>query len=240
MFGQMWRNLPGVTKNLIIINLLVFVASMITASDSFNLIRTFGLYYPASENFEPYQIITSMFTHGGLAHVFFNMFALFMFGSQLERVWGPKKFLFFYFATGIGASALHMSVQAYEIYEITGQLSVDITTSDGYSFQFLNFQGEESQLQQLIGLNYTPTVGASGAIYGLLLGFAMLFPNMELMLIFLPIPIKAKYFVPVLMLFELYLGFNRFSGDNIAHFAHLGGALFGFIIIKIWQYKRTN
>lgn len=240
MFGQMWRNLPGVTKNLIIINLLVFVASMITASDSFNLIRTFGLYYPASENFEPYQIITSMFTHGGLAHVFFNMFALFMFGSQLERVWGPKKFLFFYFATGIGASALHMGVQAYEIYEITGQLSVDITTSDGYNFQFLNFQGEESQLQQLIGLNYTPTVGASGAIYGLLLGFAMLFPNMELMLIFLPIPIKAKYFVPVLMLFELYLGFNRFSGDNIAHFAHLGGALFGFIIIKIWQYKRTN
>jgi rhomboid-like protein len=173
--------------------------------------------------------------HGGISHIFFNMFALVMFGGQLERIWGPKRFLTFYFVTALGAALIHTLVNAYQVHEITGSLT---PIKDGLMTMQSTFSTADAEALSQIYLG--PVVGASGAIYGLLLGFAMLFPNTELMLIFLPIPIKAKYFVPLLMIGELYLGANNFQWDNIAHFAHLGGALFGFIMIMIWKRDRSN
>ncbi len=230
---MIWRNMPDVVKNLLIINLLMFLATMVFSSGTEDLRFTLGLHYFDSPDFEPYQMVSHMFMHGNFTHLFFNMFALIMFGGQLERVWGPKRFLLFYFVTGLGAVALHLSVQAYELYDMFGSVSPksDALDLSGYSAE---------QIRRAQEIYFIPTVGASGAIYGLLLGFAMLFPNTELMLIFLPIPIKAKYFVPFLMLGELYLGVNNFEWDNIAHFAHLGGALFGFILVMIWKRDRKN
>ena len=148
----------------------------------------------------------------------------------------------FYFITGFGALALHLGVQAYEMYSIVGNIAgdgVSVNVSDGH-FSSADFPGTNDDFRRYISILYAPTVGASGAIFGLLLAFAMLFPNTELMLIFLPIPIKAKYFIPIMMALELFLGIGNFEWDNIAHFAHLGGALFGFIMVKIWQRNRNN
>lgn len=230
---MIWRNMPDVVKNLLIINLLMFLATMVFSSGTEDLRITLGLHYFDSPDFEPYQMVSHMFMHGNFTHLFFNMFALIMFGGQLERVWGPKRFLLFYFVTGLGAVALHLGVQAYELYDMFGSVS---PKSDALDLS--DYSAE--QIRRAQEIYFIPTVGASGAIYGLLLGFAMLFPNTELMLIFLPIPIKAKYFVPFLMLGELYLGVNNFEWDNIAHFAHLGGALFGFILVMIWKRDRKN
>lgn len=223
-----FAGIPGVVKNLLIINGLFFLAAMVLSPGGKPLAWTLGLFYMDSPFFEPYQIATHMFMHGGFGHIFFNMFALFMFGSPLERVWGPKRMLLFYLLTGLGAAALHMGVMAYDVYSIAGSVSGNVQeTSNGY----LMNPGLQS-------LYFTPTVGASGAVFGLLLGFGMLFPNTELMLLFFPVPIKAKYFVVLYGLAELFFGFARIQGDNIAHFAHLGGMLFGFILIKIWQKDR--
>lgn len=240
MISQLFRNMPDVVKNLLIINLLVFGATMLLGFNEWT--SRLGMYYPASENFQPYQIVTYMFTHGGLGHIFFNMFALVMFGAALERVWGPKKMLLFYFITGLGALAMHVGVQAIEVYNILGNVSGENLDLEivGNSIRSANFSGSQEEFSKLAGIFYTPTVGASGAIYGLLIAFAILFPNTELMLIFLPIPIKAKYFIPIMMALELFMGVNQFEFDNIAHFAHLGGALFGFILVKIWQKDRSN
>lgn len=234
--------MPDAVKNLLLINLVMFLASILFQSGTQDLRFTLGLHYFDSDSFEPYQVVTHMFMHGGLGHIFFNMFALIMFGSQLERIWGPKRFLTFYFITGLGAVVLHLGVQAFELHQIWG--SIRPLSHDLVSISSGGIGGIEGistdDLRRTLSIYSVPTVGASGAIYGLLLGFAMLFPNTELMLIFLPIPIKAKYFVPFLMLGELYLGVNNFSWDNIAHFAHLGGALFGFIMIMIWRRNRNN
>jgi membrane associated rhomboid family serine protease len=200
--------------------------------------------------------------HGGLMHLFFNMFALVMFGSALEVRWGPQRFLIFYFICAFGAAALHMGYSWYEMNQIQEYMALFRENPTTETFRaFVSFGGLDkipevvdmtNQMSrgltpQLIGEGNSlmsefynikiniPVVGASGAIYGLLLGFGMLFPNVELMLIFLPIPIKAKYFIPVLMLVELYLGLNQFSWDNIAHFAHLGGAVTGFLLILYWR-----
>lgn len=259
MFGQLWRNMPDVTKNLIIINLILFLATFIIQIDGQSLVRHLALYYPGSENFEPYQIVSHMFMHGGLMHIFFNMFALLMFGSQLERIWGPKRFLFFYFSTGLGAVALHLGVSYWEAQNILNSFEFPLTVgvdsnqivldSKEALKSFLNNEGRNGfefdaqysdNFNRIYQIFNTPTVGASGAIFGLLMGFAMIFPNTELMLIFLPIPIKAKYFIPFYMAVELFLGVSNFSWDNIAHFAHLGGALFGFIIVMIWKRDRNN
>ena len=234
--------MPDAVKNLLLINLVMFLASILFQSGTQDLRFTLGLHYFDSDSFEPYQVVTHMFMHGGLGHIFFNMFALIMFGSQLERVWGPKRFLTFYFITGLGAVVLHLGVQAFELHQIWGSirpLSHDLVSMSAGGIERIEGISTDD-LRRTLSIYSVPTVGASGAIYGLLLGFAMLFPNTELMLIFLPIPIKAKYFVPFLMLGELYLGVNNFSWDNIAHFAHLGGALFGFIMIMIWKRNRNN
>jgi rhomboid-like protein len=246
MLGHLWRNMPDVVKNLVLLNILMFVATAFLSTPDMDLTNMLGLHYPDSPEFEPYQLVTYMFMHGGIGHIFFNMFALLMFGSQLERVWGPKRFLIFYLVTGLGAMVLHLGVQAYQIYEIFGTISpvkagLLEQTSNGLDFTN-SFQASvsNSEVKTIVTTYLAPTVGASGAIFGLLIGFAMLFPNTELMLMFIPIPIKAKYFVPFYMVVELYLGVNNFEWDNIAHFAHLGGALFGFILVMIWKRDRSQ
>lgn len=214
--------LPPAIKNLLILNGLVFLATVAFP----DLIYKLGLYYPASPNFQPYQIVTHLFTHGDFGHVFFNMFALWMFGSVLENVWGPKRFLIFYFVTGLGAAALHMGVNAYQIYEIAG-------TVNPMSMSFSEF--EAKKIFSFMG----PTVGASGSVYGILIAFGMLFPNTLLYIYFL-LPVKAKYVVIILIAIELYLGFINSPTDNVAHFAHLGGALFGFLLIKYWGKNKRR
>ncbi len=252
--------ITDVAKNLLIINVMFFVAGLIFGDRQ--MLDLMALHYPASPLFKPLQLATHFFMHGGLMHLFFNMFALVMFGSALETRWGPRRFLFFYFVCAVGAAILHMGYTWYEMSELENIIASFKNQPDVDIYRrFIDFSGldripEVKDLSnkisrgltpQLIGeasslmneyhgikLN-VPVVGASGAIYGLLLGFGMLFPNAELMLIFLPIPIKAKYFIPLLMLGELYLGFNQFSWDNIAHFAHLGGAVTGFFLILYWR-----
>jgi rhomboid-like protein len=162
--------------------------------------------------------------HANFMHIFSNMFALFMFGTVLERVWGPQRFLFFYFATGLGAVALHLGVQAWILYNFTGSFAPSIE--------------QLSEFPQIANTYIIPTVGASGAVFGILAAFGLLFPNTEMMLIFLPVPIKAKYFISLYIFWELYRGMSMADGDNVAHFAHLGGALFGFILVKLWNRNR--
>lgn len=256
--------ITDVVKHLLFINILMFLAS-----ELFGLTDLLALHYPASDKFQPFQIATHFFMHGGFAHIFFNMFALVMFGSALEIRWGPKRFLLFYFICAIGAAVLHTLYTHYDLSQLRDLIEAfrQNPTYDTF-WAFFNevpldrlkqvypeywneVQNVSRSLQNDGGAVVTrgtnlmnewfnvkvdiPVVGASGAIYGLLLAFGMYFPNAELMLIFLPIPIKAKYFIPVLMLIELFLGFNQYSWDNIAHFAHLGGALTGLLVILYWR-----
>lgn len=238
-----FQNIPPVVKNLIIINVILLLATYVFRSSmGIDLNRILGLFYFESSNFKPVQIVTHMFMHGGIAHLFFNMYALFLFGRVLEQVWGSKRFFIYYFFTGIGAAALHSFVNYLEIKSIMANLSpeqIALVKSEGAS---VFAQGKNYIHEGMSALNLmlnTPTVGASGAVFGVLLAFGMYFPNTVLMLLFPPIPIKAKYFVMIYGAIELYLGFTQ-SSSNIAHFAHLGGMLFGFILIKIWAKRRDR
>ena len=245
MFRQMFANIPDVTKNLLILNVLFFLVKAALESQGINASQLLGMHYPSSEFFEPYQIVTHFFMHGDLFHILFNMIGLVVLGSHLERVWGKKRYLIFYFVTAFGAMLLHTVVQGIEIYNICGEFFPDLYfdyNENGlpYAFQYAP-NGDQiitSWMQQVGGITYIPVVGASGAIYGLIMAFAMLFPNTEFMLIFPPIPVKAKWLALFLGGIAIYSGFMR-SGDSVAHFAHLGGMLFGFIMIKIWQ-RNTN
>jgi membrane associated rhomboid family serine protease len=189
-------NFPPIVKNLIIINVLVFIATSLL--DRYMLTLRLAMWPVASPLFQPYQIVTHMFTHGGFSHILFNMFSLWMFGKILENLWGGKRFLLFYLISGIGAAVAHLAVQ------------------------------------YLMGGN-GPAVGASGAVMGILVAFGYLFPNTELFILFIPFPVKAKWVVIGYIAIDLFSGVARFSGDNIAHFAHLGGALTGFILVLIWN-----
>lgn len=238
-----FSGIPLVVKNLLIINILVLLAGFaLKNSMGIDLNRIFGLYYFQSELFKPYQLVTHMFMHGGLAHLFFNMFALWMFGRVLESVWGGKRFFIYYFVTGIGAALLHTFVNFIHIQSIMANLTPDqiaMVKTEGYAL----WASQRNYLDEgMAALNMAlniPTVGASGAVFGVLLAFGMLFPNTQLMLLIPPIPIKAKYFVIIYGAIELYLGLTQ-PGSNIAHFAHLGGMLFGFILIKFWNKKTTS
>ncbi|MFA7489867.1 MAG: rhomboid family intramembrane serine protease [Mariniphaga sp.] len=256
------NTIPPVVKNLIIINVLLLLATWVLQSRGVNLVEHLGMFYPGSEKFRLHQVITHMFMHGGLTHLFFNMFALWMFGRVLESIWGSRRFLIYYFVTGLGAVALHTFVMHLEISSIQSSMEAFRNTpSPELLEQFVNrnLPNASPQIRDFImswhnhpsdaghvseGINLMdrilrlnmdiPTVGASGAVFGVLLAFGVLFPNTQLMLLFPPIPIKAKYFVIGYGLVELYLGFSQ-PGSQVAHFAHLGGMVFGYLLIKYWN-----
>ncbi len=230
-------SIPVVTRNLLIINVLAYFATVML-KDIVNLNNYLSLHYITSSLFMPHQIITYMFMHGGISHLFFNMFAVFMFGRVLETVWGPKKFFVYYIITGIGAAALQILVTYLRIRGIEGSLSPDIVSQvqAGATSVMANVSDHEA-IQNLFALINTPMLGASGAVFGILVAFGMLFPNAELMLLFPPIPIKAKWFVIGYGVIELSLGVVDRVGDNVAHFAHLGGLITGLIILLYWRKK---
>lgn len=210
--------MPPVVKNLLLVNVLMYLITIITGNFMY---ENFALFYFESPLFKPYQLVTHMFMHGGFTHILFNMYTLYIFGCVLERVWGSQKFLFYYFVTGIGAALLHMGVMWLQLQ---GYIA-DYNAGDMFA---------GTQIQALLS---TPTVGASGAIYGLLLAYGMLFPDNIMQLIFPPVALKAKWFVIIFGALELLLGLSG-RGGNVAHFAHLGGMIFGFFLILYW--KKNN
>lgn len=239
---QGFNILPLVTKNLLIINVLAFLATL-TFHNLFNydVNLELGLYYVGSEHFKPIQFITYMFLHGDFTHLFMNMFAFWMFGSAVENYWGPKRFLYYYLATGIGAAIIQQLVAFIRIESMAAQIDPQLMQqmlTEGRSILLSgrNFVGELGNLNAIYN-GYT--VGASGSVFGILLAFGMLFPN-SLIYVYFAIPVKAKWLVMGYGALELYSGFANNPGDNVAHFAHLGGMLFGFILIKYWKKNDNN
>jgi len=232
-------NIPPVVKNLLIINGIFFLATLVFEQQGKQLSDYLGAHYFDSPKFQIWQPITYMFMHGSFMHLFFNMFGLFMFGRILEHRWGSKRFINFYLITGLGALSLQWLVQGIEVYQITGSF----LNKGGSLLEMLADRRYDtsvysaSEAATLYSNYFSPMVGASGAIFGIMTAFAVLYPNMELMLMFIPFPIKAKYFIPIYIVIELFLGVARIQGDSVAHFAHLGGALIGFILVKIWKNK---
>jgi len=257
--------LTPVVKNLLIINVVVFILQSITSW----MTPTLSLWKIGSSNFAPYQFFTYMFAHGGFGHILFNMLGLVFLGPLLEQFWGPKKFITFYLITGIGAGFIYSGIEYVQMNSLERQvdeyvmnpspdnLNVFVDKNDNYFgpsiYDFItayskqpdnpNYINESKSIVKNLynkAFNYGSMLGASGAIYGILMAFGMLFPNTELMLLFPPIPVKAKYLVLVLGGIALYSGLQRSAGDNVAHFAHLGGMVFAFIMIKYWQSQRNN
>ncbi|MEG0929474.1 rhomboid family intramembrane serine protease [Algoriella sp.] len=239
----MGQNIQPITKNLIIINVLFFLATFVFRTKGVDLSVILGAFYPESPNFKPWQVLTYMFMHADFTHILFNMFSLWMFGSVVEQTFGPKKFLILYFLAGFGGFILFNFVNYFQIQDLK-----ETVQSQGIGLEQI-YEGAKLSLQRSYHTNaviessqdatallkdyITPMVGASGAIYGLLLAFAVLYPNEKLMLIFLPVPIKAKYFIPIMVLIEFYMGYKNVG--NIAHFGHLGGGLIGFLLARSWK-----
>ncbi|RLD62644.1 MAG: rhomboid family intramembrane serine protease [Bacteroidetes bacterium] len=237
-------------KHLIILNVIFFAASTLLG---LNLSNWLALYFPKNEHFGLWQFVSHMFMHGGFTHILFNMYALWAFGSPLEQMWGRNKFIFFYFSAGIGAGLIYTAVNYFQFNNIFNELInaglasneiQNLLETGRYNTDILSHISEK-RLTDLYQIYNTPAVGASGAIYGVLVAFGMSFPNAKLALIFLPVPIAAKYFIPVLIALDLFSGLTGFSlfGGGIAHFAHVGGAIIGFIMMKYWeknQFKRWN
>jgi len=237
-YGRGFSALPPVVKNLIIINILMLVIAWTAQSVlGYDLTSVLGLYFPRSEMFRPFQILTHMFMHAGIWHLFFNMFALYMFGGILENVWGPKRFFIYYMGCGLGAALVHETVIAIQYARVMNAISPDqlqLVLADGASVLSEGKQYADATMKNLQMILNVPTVGASGAGFGILLAFGVLFPNTQLMLLFPPIPIKAKYFVIGYGAIELWMAVTQ-PGSNIAHAAHLGGMLFGYILIRYWR-----
>jgi membrane associated rhomboid family serine protease len=271
--------MPPVVKNLLIINGLMFLATFaFQSSFGIDLRDMLGLHYFESEKFNPFQIVSYMFMHGDLGHIFFNMFAVWMFGSAIENVWGSKRFLIYYLLTGFGAAFLHYVTIYIDIAPVIAQMEAIINNpsadailaftdshpwgnyisqyqfpdiyaavNDFYYNQAQTLRLEPDNAEALRKstfffqnylehyMNLPNVVGASGSLFGILLAFGMMFPNVRLFMIFLPIPIKAKYFVIGYGVMELVSAFQNNPGDNVAHFAHLGGMMFGFLLIKYWE-----
>lgn len=218
------RNIPTVTKNLLIINVLAYLVGMVFGIHSGGFNDLFGLHFFLAPDFGVYQLVTYMFMHASLSHLFFNMFALWMFGCIVERTWGARKFLFFYMACGIGAGLLQEMAQLVQYYMLA--------TENVKGFNFSHILSAANANAAF--LNSWTTVGASGAIYGILLAFGMLYPEERMFIFPLPVPIKAKFFVVGYAAIELFMAFST-SGDGVAHLAHLGGMLFGFLLIRYWR-----
>lgn len=218
------RNIPTVTKNLLIINVLAYLVGMVFGIHSGGFNDLFGLHFFLAPDFGVYQLVTYMFMHASLSHLFFNMFALWMFGCIVERTWGARKFLFYYMACGIGAGLLQEMAQFVQFYMLAAE------NIHGFSVSQIMTVAKASA----VGINMWTTVGASGAIYGILLAFGMLYPEERMFIFPLPVPIKAKFFVVGYAAIELFMAFST-SGDGVAHLAHLGGMLFGFLLIRYWR-----
>lgn len=232
--------LTPVVKNLLIVNVVCFVISCFCEYSGFDISNMFGLHYVKSPSFRPIQFITYMFMHANFEHIFFNMFALWMFGHTLEQFWGSKKFLVYYFATGIGAGIVQIIV-AYihlQTFTITDEMW-DLVLTQGNDLLSSGRNWIDDTLGAVNVIVNGATVGASGAIFGLLMAFGMLFPDAQIY-IFFALPMKAKWFVLLYGLIELFSGLRNSAGDNTAHFAHLGGMIFGFILIKYWQKHGTH
>ena len=218
------REIPVVTKNLIAINVLMFLALLAFERSGIDLNNLLGLHLFLAPDFRPYQLVTYMFMHGGFTHILFNMYAVWVFGSVLERVWGSSRFLLFYIVAGLGAGIVQEAVQ-YIYYATNLAHYTQVNLGSGLIVPMAEY------------LNLWTTVGASGAVYGILLAFAMTFPNESLYMIPFPFPIKAKYFVMIFGALELFTGLSNNVGDNVAHFAHLGGMIFGLVMILYWRKK---
>ena len=215
------NSIPTMTKNLLIVNFLAFVATWVLGRSGIDLNSMLGLHFFMANDFQIYQLVTYMFLHGGFTHIFFNMFALWMFGAVVERVWGPKKFLFYYISCGIGAGLVQ------EIAQYINYVALGLDT-----FERVNLGG--TLMMTADYLNLWTTIGASGAVYAILLAFGMIFPNERLFIIPFPFPIKAKWLVVGYIAIELFSALSG-PGDGVAHTAHLGGMLFGFIMIRYWK-----
>ena len=237
------RNITETVKHLLIINIIFFIASLSLGDLVYDL---FALHYPSNPKFQYWQPLTHMFMHGDLSHIFFNMFGLYMFGTPIEQMWGKKKFIFFYLSTGFGAAALQLLLYYFQISSVTellfaegisaSEVSRFFQTSD-LSYTLVDRIGREELVSSLSAFNGV-MVGASGALYGVLVAFAILFPNARLMLLFPPIPVKAKVLVPLLILGDLFFGFTSYSIGPIAHFAHVGGAITG--LLMMWYWKKNQ
>ena len=213
--NRLFGNIPEVTKNLFLVNVVMFIATQINQNF---MISTFAVFYPKSPFFRIWQPVTYMFMHGNFWHIFVNMWGLLMFGSALERALGSKRYLIFFFITGLGALLIHFGVQYLQVHSL--------------------LQAGAASQQAYIDILRTPTLGASGALYGIQIGYAMLYPNDRWTLLFPPVTLKAKWFVVIFIAMELFTGVTG-TLDGIAHFAHLGGALFGFLLILYWKKNGT-
>ena len=243
----MFRSITDGVKHLLIINVIMFGATLLVPQTQ----QLLAIYFPANNMFQPWQIVTHMFMHGGLSHILFNMFALYMFGTAVEQVYGTKKFIFLYFSCGLGAVFITLFFSYYNFYSILDVLvSSDINKSDilntlnqgKYNDGWLSVINEVD-LDTFISTFLTPMLGASGAIFGILVAFGYLFPETKLMLLFVPFPVKAKYFVPGIILLDLFsfaTGISIFSPSNTAYIAHLGGAFTGFLVIYYWKKNQFN
>lgn len=239
------RGITDTVKHLLIINGIFFFAANLFGEPFYDLM---ALHFYYSPNFQLWQPITHMFMHGGIAHLMFNMFGLWMFGSPLEQMWGRQKFLFYYFSTGIGAALLQSVAYGFQFSTVTDALIplgyspqdvIDLIAVGKMNNEWLSVVTAE-QLQGIYQTYNVSMVGASGALYGVLVAFAYLFPNTPLMFMFIPIAIKAKYFVPLIILGDLFFGFSSFSVGPIAHFAHIGGAITGFVMMYYWKRNQFN
>lgn len=256
--SSFFSNIPVVVKNLIAINFIMWLATLVLPQISgrwggnIDLTDFLGMHYWAADKFNLAQLITYMFMHGGFGHLFFNMFALYMFGGVLENYWGPKKFLIYYLVTGIGAGIVQQLFWTVEYHSALTAINNAIQNQSGEYLipyqhvyeKFLRFGSltdftvsDTLKLKSLF-LNAPVTIGASGSVFGLLLAFGWMFPEARLMMLFFPVPIRARIFVIIYGVAELFLGVASFSGDSVAHFAHLGGMLFGVIMILFWKKKK--
>jgi membrane associated rhomboid family serine protease len=258
--SSFFGSIPVVVKNLILINVILWLATLVLPRLFFrwginvDLNDILGMHYWASDQFNPIQLITYMFMHGNFEHIFFNMFALFMFGAVLEQFWGPKRFMIYYLVTGVGAALVQQLFWTIEYQPVVNALTEAINTGSKESLllhenlllRFFRINDlaalDTTSLLELkhLFVNLPVTIGASGAIFGLLLAFGWLFPDAKLMIIFFPIPIRARIFVLMYAVAELFLGVASFTGDNVAHFAHLGGMLFGIFLILYWKKKGVH
>ncbi len=233
--------LTDTIKHLLIINIILFIAPQLFQIDLTNVL---ALQFPKNQHFGFWQYVTHMFMHGGFTHILFNMYGLWAFGTPLEQIWGRNKFIFFYFSAGIGAGLIYTLVnywqfnQIYELFVQTGMSGEEIisvleamSTNDPRVVENIT----QGQFNKIVSLYNTPAVGASGAIYGVLVAFGLYFKDAKLALIFLPIPIAAKYFIPAIILIDVFFGMTKYSIGNIAHFAHIGGAIIGFIVAYYWK-----